>query len=688
MPLLEHQLPVIAAMQKHFRERVTVKWGERDIHPPIVCNASVSSGKSIMIAAVALAVRQAANVRANAANKKLMLQVLVIQRQGELCMQNSEAAWQFNDEEKLLNNSLFSASCGKVKSTHFQVVYATEGTLSRALGFGVKAKEGEEDAPRNCQYRFSPYTLDELALPDDKRARLGKFHPVLIMWDEGHQIPYDKPDSMAVKILEHFYDCKPELRLACFSGSCFRGTESIVGDTPQHLWKKFASINPGDPSYPEGGVGDGIITTEFMIEQGWVVPPTFGYPDDSEKQYDFSHLHPSGWEYDEAEMDAVVSDHEKLLAVCSDMIEKVADRKGVLVFAATQRHARQIAAAMKALDVDGDTIGVITDKTKDKDRRRILADAKTGKIKYTINVAVLTTGVNVPYWDTLVFMRPIGSLVLLIQAIGRVLRLLIVDGEVPMFERSNLFGKTAQDRLELIAASTKPDALVLDYAGVMDTMGHLYENQILDQAELEKAKKEKKELIECPKCMADHGIQIMNSPTARRCIGMTGRDPLTGAAQRCDHFWHFRLCPGCMTQNDQVARECRSCKRMLIDPNAALNNKHYVDGESIPVRSMKAGHGAGGKLWFRYELSTGETPMEIFYPHAGTNKKVNNIIWAKFVDALPIDQRSRIRLRAMKASTVIENIDLIPVPQEISARQKGSKWTIGRRKYQAVEMAV
>ena len=681
MPLLEHQLPVIAAMQKHFRERVTVKWGERDIHPPIVCNASVSSGKSILIAALALAVRQAANIKAKAASKKLMLQVLVIQRQGELCMQNSEAAWQFNDDEKLLNNSLFSASCGKVKSTHFQVVYATEGTLSRALGFGVKAKEGEEDAPRNCQYRFSPYTLDELALPDDKRARLGKFHPVLIMWDEGHQIPYDKPDSMAVKILEHFYDCKPELRLACFSGSCFRGTESIVGDTPQHLWKKFASINPGDPSYPEGGVGDGIITTEFMIEQGWVVPPTFGYPDDSEKQYDFSHLHPSGWEYDEAEMDAVVSDWEKLLAVCSDIIIKVADRKGVLIFAATQRHARQTAAAMKALGVDPDTVGVITDKTKDKDRRRILADAKTGKIKYTINVAVLTTGVNVPYWDTLVFMRPIGSLVLLIQAIGRVLRLLIVDGEVPMFERSNLFGKTAQDRLELIAASTKPDALVLDYAGVMDTMGHLYDNQILEQAELDKAKKEKKDLIICPAC-DKAGIGTMNAPTARRCIY---RDP---KGVRCEYFYHFRLCPSCDTKNDQVARECRSCKRMLIDPNAALNNKHYVDGESIPVRSMKAGHGAGGKLWFRYELSTGEIPMEIFYPHAGANKKVNNIIWAKFVDALPIDQRSKIRLRAMKASTVIENVDLIPVPQEISARKKGAKYTIGRRKYQAVEMVV
>lgn len=672
MPLLEHQLPVIAAMQKHFRSREMVKWGDREIHPPIVCNASVSSGKSIMIAALAMAVRKAA---VNAAKPRSVF-VLVIQRQGELCDQNSKAAWDFNDESKLLNNSLFSASCGKVKSTHFQVVYATEGTLSRALGFGVKVKEGEEPQPPKPQYRFSPYTAEELLKTPEQRSLMKKFHPDLIMWDEGHQIPYDNPDSMAVKILSHFYDCKPAMRLACFSGSCFRGAESIVGDTPQHLWRKFARITPDDPDYPEGGVGDGVITTGFMIEQGWVVPPTFGYPDDAEKQYDFSHLHPSGWEYDEAELDAVVSDHEKLLAVCSDMIEKAAGRKGVLIFAATQRHARQIAAAMKALGVDGDTIGVITDKTKDKDRRRVLEQAKTGAIKYTINVAVLTTGVNVPYWDTLVFMRPIGSLVLLIQAIGRVLRLLILDGEVPMFERSNLFGLSASDRLELIAASSKPDALVLDYADVMNTLGHLYENQILEQAELDKAKKEYKDLIECPKCSAE------NSPTARRCIARDDR------GDRCDHFWHFRLCPGCMTQNDQVARECRSCKRMLIDPNAALNNKHYVDGESIPVRSMKAGSGSGGKLWFRYELSTGETPMEVFYPHAGENKKVNNIIWGKFVDALPIDQRSRLRLRAMKAETVMENIDLIPVPAELSARKKGSRWTIGRRRYAEQEMVV
>lgn len=684
MPLLEHQLPVVAAMQKHFRSREMTKWGDLEIHPPIVCNASVSSGKSVIIAALTLAVRKAAVQSA----RPRSVYVLIIQRQSELCLQNSSAAWDFNDETKLLNNSLFSASCGKVKSTHFQVVYATEATLSRALGFGMKDKEGDEPGASKCQYRFSPYTAEEMLKTPEQKALMRKHHPDLILWDEGHQIPYENPDSMAVKILRHFYGCKPMMRLGCFSGSCFRGSESIVGNTPEHLWKTFAKITPDDPDYPEGGVGDGIITTEMMITEGWIVPPTFGYPDSEEKKYDFSHLQPSGFDYDEAEMDAVVSDHEKLLAVCSDMIEKSTPRKGVLIFCATQRHARQTAAAMKALGVEPETIGVITDKTKNKDRIRILEEAKVGKVKYTINVAVLTTGINCPWWDTLVFLRPIGSLVLLIQAIGRVLRLLILDGEVPMFERSNLFGFSAVDRLELIAASSKPDSLVLDFAGVMDTLGGLYESQILEQAELEKAKKEKKDLIECPKCMNELGIQTMNSPTARRCIGMTGVDPATGAAQRCDHFWHFRLCPGCMTQNDQVARECRSCKRMLIDPNAALNGKHYVSGESIPVRSMTAGAGSGGKFFVRYELSTGDTPIEIFYPHAGADpqkKKVNTAIWAKFVDQLPIDSRSKFRLKAMKASTIAENLELIAVPNEISARKKGEKWTVGRRWYAEAE---
>jgi DNA repair protein RadD len=660
--LLSHQKPVVAALTKHFKTRQTVKFGERDIHPPVIVSASVSSGKSVMLAECAKAVKDAALAK----EKPSTVFVMVIQNQGLLCAQNSAAAWDIG-----LNNSVFSASCGGRKSTHYSVVYGTIGTIARALE----------------TYRFSAYTPEELAMSPEQRFRLNKWFPDLILIDEVHQVPFENVEAQYMKVLNHFYDMKPHLRLAGMTGSPFRGSNSIVGTTLEHLWKSVASIEPGDPDYPPGGVGNGIISTEFSADQGWILSPIFGYPDDENIRYDFSHLVDQDWAYPESDLDAAVSDKALCLSICADFIRKTVDRKGVLIFAATKRHTRQIAAALKLLGVDPEQIGVITENTPQKEQTRILDAAKAGKLKFTINVSVLTTGVNVAWWDSVVFMRPIASIVLLIQAIGRVLRLLIEDGDVPMLERDAL---TAEMRKLLIAASNKPDALVLDYANVMDTLGHLYESPILEAAELDKAKKEGKELIECPKCMKDHGIQTMNSPNARRCIGKTGKDPLTGAAQRCDHFWHFRLCPGCGTQNDQVARECRNaeCRRLLVDPNASLNGKHYVSGESIPVRAMTAGAGSGGKFFIRYELSTGDTPIEIFYPHAGADpqkKKINTAIWAKFVDQLPIDSRSKFRLKAMKASTVAENLELIPVPNEISARKKGEKWTVGRRWYAETE---
>ncbi len=650
MALLSFQKPAVTALCRHFRTRETAKFGERDIHPPIIVSASVSSGKSVMLAECAQAIKDAALTK----DKPTTVFILVIQRQGLLCGQNSDAAWSVG-----LNNSIFSASCGNRKSTHYQVVYATEGTIARALD----------------QYRFSPWTAEEIAKTPEWRASARKFHPDLILIDEGHQVPFESPESQYMKTLLHFYDCKPHMRLACMTGSPFRGVSSIVGDTPQHLWKKVASIEPGDTDYPVGGVGNGIISTEFMIEQGWVVAPQFGFHDDQDTHYDFSHLSTETWDYPEHELDAAVSDKELCLAICADFIRKSKDRGGVVIFAATQRHTRQIAAAMKLLGVDPEQIGVIIDKTTQKEQTRILTAAKEGKLKYVINVAVLTTGVNVQWWDTEVLMRPIAAIVLLIQAIGRILRLLIEDGEMGMVERDAL---TAELRKMLIAASSKPDALVLDYAGVMDTLGALYENPVLEMAELEKAKKEGKDLITCPEC-DKAGRKTMNAPTARRCIY---RDP---QGVRCEYFYHFRLCPSCECKNDQVARECRNCKRMLIDPNAALTGKHYSNAESIPVRSMQVESGRGGKLIIRFQLSDGRDPTLIYYPHAGKQPALNSKIWKGFVKQLPIDDRSKFRIGAMKAETIVQNLELIPVPVEISAREKNGKWVVGRMKFTEAE---
>lgn len=630
MALLSFQKPVHAACLRHIHKKERVKWGAANIqiHPPIIVNASVSSGKSVMIAELAAAVKEAA-----AGNNK-ECRVLVIQRQGELASQNSEAAWAVP-----LQNSVYSAALGR-KSVHYDVVFTTEGTCARAL---------------------------------DKE--FADWVPHLVLIDEAHMVNFLETETQFATILIHFYLKNPALRVIGYTGSPFRDQELIIGD---EFWRAYAQIKPGEDGYPEGGHGDGVISTEWMIANGWVVPPTFGWPEhESEDSYaeEFAALKTKNgsWEFSEEELDAATGDIEKLTRILAEVIARSQDRKGVLIFGATHKHLGQIERVLKLLGVPADQIGSITEKTGDKERASILERAKTGQCKYTLNVGVLTTGVNCPWWDTLVYLRPIGSLVLLIQSIGRVLRLLLESGGPGMVEMDAM---TIEERLAMIAASPKPDALVLDYAGVMDRLGAQYENPILEQAQRDHSKR-KNELIQCPICATE------NSIFARRCIGTDHN----GA--RCEHFWQSKDCPDCGTKNDIVARECRSCGRQLIDPNEVLTGKHYTDAELTPVVSMKLSAGSGGKLMVRYVLSDGREPYQVFYPNAGASdasRKINSKAWYnQFV--MPHVPAGAFRSKAYKfnAAAAEKNSAIFNVPTHISARyNEGSKrWSIGRRKFRS-----
>lgn len=574
-----------------------------------------------MIANLAAAIKEAGNKKGN------LVRVLVIQTAGELASQNSDAAWSIG-----LPNSAYSASLNR-KSVHYEVVYGTVGTLYRAL--------------------------------DKEFAALG-FD--LILADEGHQIPYDEPGSMYMQILSHFYKLKPHMRLLMFSGSWFRGADSVIGE----FWQKALTMEPDDPDYPDGGQGNGKITTEWMNANGWTVPPVFGWPDlEDQNSYagDFEKLIANASDdFSEEELDAATSDIEKLFRIMSEVITRSAIRKGVLLFAATRKHTHQIKQVMIALGVDASEIGIITEETKKKERLDILSRAKVGKCKYVLNVGVLTTGINIPWWDTLIYLRPIGSLVLLIQSIGRVLRLLLEEGGPGMIEMDSM---TAEERLALIAASPKPDALILDYAGVMDRLGAQYENPILEQAQKEHATR-KGELIHCPVCATE------NSMFARRCIGVDHD------CVRCEYFFKFQVCPDCGVHNDIVARGCRNCGRQLIDPNATLNGKHYTDAELVPVVSMKMTAGAGGKLIVRFVLTDGREPYLVFYPNAGNGVKVNNKVYYNnlLVPHIPPGV-FRNRAYKMKADAVVKNAAMFNVPTHIAARynEHTHRWTIGRRKF-------
>lgn len=615
--LLSFQKPAVAALAKHMRTKASIKWNGMDIHPPICLSASVSAGKSVMQAELAKMMIKAGEKRGN------RIRVLVIQVQSELASQNSAAAWDIG-----LDNSTYSASLDS-KSVYYDVVYTTVGTLANALETDFSAES---------------------------------FKPDIIIIDEGHQVPYENVDSQYMKCLSHFYRMNKHLRVLCLSGSLFRNSETIIGE----YWNSMASIELHDPLYPEGGQGNGIISTEMMLDQGWVTPPQFGWPDHEEDSYDFSGLEEK---YSDEEFDERTSDFKKLMTIMAEVVERTKDRLGVLIFAGTQRHTQQIKKALLLLGVQEHDVGVIIDSTGDKERGDILDRAKVGKCKYVLNVGVLTTGVNVAAWDTLVFLRPIASLVLLIQAIGRVLRLLFGEGTPGMVERDSL---SAEERHALIAASDKPFSLILDYAGVMDRLGHMYENPILERAEKEHAK-QKNEMIDCPDC----GEQ--NSIHARRCIGVSH-------GVRCEHFWQSRLCPGCGCKNDIVARECRNCHQLLIDPNASLTGKHYTDSDMQSVKSMKLTSGSGGKLIVQYEMENGDKPVEFYYPNAGNNRQVNTrVYFNNFVKVHVPSPGYQMRCRNFTADKAVELSGAFGVPTAMAYRwnPEKNKFTIGRKLFKS-----
>ena len=469
---------------------------------PAYVEASVGAGKSILIAFIAQQTMEKGG------------KVLVLQHQGELCHQNWEAAWQSGAK-----GSCFSASLG-VKVANKDLVFGTRGTVARAIKQGA--------------YGYNKELAEK------------KFHLILI--DECHLVDYDKEDSEYMSIIRHYQLLNPGIRIIGYTGSPYRGLSSIKGD----FWQKQLCS----------------ISTSSLIDKGFLVPPAFGFGGD-EDRFDYSGVEQNrnSAEFNEAQLNKVAMSAEgktKTHHIMERLVSEAEDRNGVLIFAATRKHCKEVEKGLIDAGVSADDVFIVTESTKPKERRKALDAAKERKT-YTINVGVLTTGVNIPRWDCIVYLRPVGSIVLLIQSLGRGLRLCEETG--------------------------KTDCLVLDYAGCFERLGNVAEDVLLEEAEFAKDKtKEDADFILCPICGEE------NRATARRCRGHDQSEP----DGRCGHFWQSQECRHCQALNDITASECRSCKEQLRDPNNALLNKAYSDGEFVNCKGMQLSPTKNGGLLVKF----------------------------------------------------------------------------------------
>lgn len=94
----------------------------------------------------------------------------------------------------------------------------------------------------------------------------------------------------------------------------------------------------------------------------------------------------------------------------------VAGRSSILVFTRFIEEAEYLVRRI------GGKSAVVSSNTPKKDRERILAAFKDGRINIVANVGVLTTGFDFPELSTIVLARPTMSLALYYQMVGRAIR--------------------------------------------------------------------------------------------------------------------------------------------------------------------------------------------------------------------------------------------------------------------------
>lgn len=496
--------------------------------------------------------------------------VMVLSRQGEIIEQDSEDCWSAG-----VRNSLYSASLG-IKSSVYPVIMGTEGTVWRSL-----EQDMMYDGVIDCDFTSRP----------KKPSKLHDYKPDLLLIDECHMVDYENDDSQYMKIIKELLRRNPKLRIIGYTGTDYRGIKPIIGSHESYLWKhKLVDIS-----------------REYLTDCGFLMPITFGTPA-HDLHYDLSKFEQRGYDgtqdYTLAELremeKEILKDKTTTQRIMRDVVRLSRDRNAVMITCAGKKHCQEAAS-----ELPEGSYAIITDDVPTKKRREMLKKCASGEIKYLLQVGCLTTGYNNPLIDTLIILRKIGSLTLLEQLVGRGLRLLKPEHES--------------------AGIVKRDCLVLDYSDTMREMGELFESQLLEEAELDRAKKQH-ETIQCPRCETE------NSKFARRCIG---RD---SAGMRCDFFWKSRVCEdqkdpatgrvkvmGCGAENDIAARECRCCGATLIDPNDRLSGKHYTDADLKPVIGFNMIPCKNDGVLVVYKLPDGEEAKEFFSPFS--SNQVAKRIW-------------------------------------------------------------
>ncbi len=501
-----------------------------------------------------------------------------------------------------LKGSIFSAGLGR-KETDQQVVFASVQSVVRNL-----------DSFKN---QFS-----------------------LLVIDECHRVPDEKTSSYQ-KVITHLRELNPGIKVLGLTATPYR-----LGMGWIYQYHTRGQVRTEESRFFRDCIFE--LPIRYLLDENFLTPARM--MDAPVLSYDFSQLKPANTgRYKEAEMDMVIDKAKRATPqIVEQIIQYANERKGVMVFAATVRHAQEIHGLLP----EGETAIVIGD-TPTPERDAIIQSFKNREIKYLVNVSVLTTGFDAPHVDLIAILRPTESVSLYQQIVGRGLRL----------------------------SEGKSECLVLDYAG---NSYDLYQPEVGDP---KPDSTSEIITIPCPACGFNNNFWgkldsngFLLEHFGRRCQGYF-EDDETGEREHCGYRFRAKYCGECGADNDIAARICHECDATLVDPDKklkeALNLKDALIFEctEMDLSVFKSSDGKSQlKVTYSGETYQGEGNALVHEFWSLNTKKQKQTFKDQFVRPHLADKHRP--FEEASPTKVVANQHRFRLPQFVIARKSGRFWKL------------
>jgi DNA repair protein RadD len=222
----------------------------------------------------------------------------------------------------------------------------------------------------------------------------------IVLADECHLIN-PKDAGMWRGFLKDLAKYNPHTRCIGWTGTPFRGNGVWLTAGEDALFTNIATR----------------VAMRELLDLEFLSPLT---PATTVTRIDAHDVRTSGDDYVLSELAKVTDTAELVEATCDEIVQLAAERKRWLVFAVTIEHAEHVRDALRRRGVVAEMVSA---KTPKAERARLISAFRAGRIRCLVNVAVLTTGFDVPELDFIALLRATKSPVLYVQIAGRGMRL-------------------------------------------------------------------------------------------------------------------------------------------------------------------------------------------------------------------------------------------------------------------------